>query len=236
MPAADESDREALVRDHDRFLETAFAFCEALVREHDKDRFLASLFAPAADRRRLFALYAFNIEIGRVRAAVREPMAGAIRLQWWREALLGQRPDEAAATPVAAALGAALAETGTDPEPLVGAIELRRAELFGEPLTSVEPNIFLAGARLLGADAQVLHAAAEDAGLAYDWSRDPAHRDAARQHYAKFRAAVDELPAVALPAFLPAALVPLRLGNPQPPQWRRQLTLLRAAWLGFPRG
>jgi len=58
-----------------------------LVRRHDCDRFQTALFAPAADREALFALYAFNYEIARVRETVREPILGQIRLQWWREAI-----------------------------------------------------------------------------------------------------------------------------------------------------
>ncbi len=57
----------------------------ALVRRHDRDRFQTVLFAPAARREALFALYAFNYEIARVRESVTEPMLGQIRLQWWRE-------------------------------------------------------------------------------------------------------------------------------------------------------
>src|SRR5437660_6126907 len=59
----------------------------ALVRRHDRDRFQTVLFAPAGRREALFALYAFNYEIARVREAVSEPMLGQIRLQWWREAI-----------------------------------------------------------------------------------------------------------------------------------------------------
>jgi NADH dehydrogenase [ubiquinone] 1 alpha subcomplex assembly factor 6 len=59
----------------------------ALVRHHDRDRFQTALFAPAARREALFALYAFNFEIARVRESVHEPMLGQIRLQWWREAI-----------------------------------------------------------------------------------------------------------------------------------------------------
>src|SRR5262244_2642029 len=57
----------------------------ALVRRHDRDRFQTVLFAPATRREALFALYAFNYEIARVRESVTEPMLGQIRLQWWRE-------------------------------------------------------------------------------------------------------------------------------------------------------
>jgi NADH dehydrogenase [ubiquinone] 1 alpha subcomplex assembly factor 6 len=59
----------------------------ALVRRYDRDRFQTALFAPVRDREALFALYAFNYEIARVRESVREPMLGQIRLQWWREAI-----------------------------------------------------------------------------------------------------------------------------------------------------
>ena len=41
--------------------------CEALVREGDPDRFFATLFAPADKRPHLLALYAFSLEIARVR-------------------------------------------------------------------------------------------------------------------------------------------------------------------------
>ncbi len=58
-----------------------------LVRQHDRDRFQTALFAPAERRDALFALYAFNYEIARIREAVREEMLGRIRLQWWREAV-----------------------------------------------------------------------------------------------------------------------------------------------------
>src|SRR5262249_48021126 len=67
----------------------AFAHCEALLRAADRDRFLATLFAPAEHRAALFALYVFNVEITRVREAAREPLAGEIRLQWWSDVLGG---------------------------------------------------------------------------------------------------------------------------------------------------
>src|SRR5205823_335241 len=46
----------------------------ALVRRHDRDRYQTVLFAPAARREALFALYAFNYEIARVRETVTQPM------------------------------------------------------------------------------------------------------------------------------------------------------------------
>ncbi|RAU22548.1 phytoene/squalene synthetase [Paramagnetospirillum kuznetsovii] len=59
--------------------------CAGLVRDFDRDRFMTALFAPPDRREALMALYAFNVEIARIRESVREPMAGLIRLQWWRD-------------------------------------------------------------------------------------------------------------------------------------------------------
>jgi phytoene synthase len=61
----------------------------AAVRAADPDRYFAALFAPAPARPFLLALYAFNHEVARVAETVREPMLGAIRLEWWRETVEG---------------------------------------------------------------------------------------------------------------------------------------------------
>src|SRR5271154_5336809 len=61
----------------------------ASVRAADPDRYFSALFAPAQLRPFLFALYAFNAEVARVAETVREPMLGAIRLEWWRETAEG---------------------------------------------------------------------------------------------------------------------------------------------------
>lgn len=63
------------------------SYCGEQVRLHDPDRFLTALYAPPARRDALLTLYAFNLEIAKVRESVSEPMLGEIRLQWWREAI-----------------------------------------------------------------------------------------------------------------------------------------------------
>ncbi|MEO0982930.1 MAG: squalene/phytoene synthase family protein [Pseudomonadota bacterium] len=60
---------------------------DARLKRVDEDRWLSSRYAPAPQRRALIALYAFVYELARVRIAVSEPALGAIRFQWWREAL-----------------------------------------------------------------------------------------------------------------------------------------------------
>ena len=70
-------------------MEEGLSYCADAVRQHDPDRFLTVLFAPPARREALFALYAFNVEVAKIREVVSEPMLGEIRLQWWREAIEG---------------------------------------------------------------------------------------------------------------------------------------------------
>lgn len=112
--------------------------CAALVREHDRDRYLATLFAPADRRDALFALYAFALEIGRVRDVAREPMPGEIRLQWWREVLESGRESEAAAHPVAAALREALGRYGLLAAPLLQMLDARAFDLYDEPMATID--------------------------------------------------------------------------------------------------
>jgi len=118
-------------------MEDHFEYCAALVREADRDRYLATLFAPADERGALFALYAFNAEILRVRALAREPMPAEIRLQWWRDVILGERAGEAAANPVAAGLLATLSRHKLPAQDLIGLIEARRFDIYDEPMASV---------------------------------------------------------------------------------------------------
>jgi phytoene synthase len=116
----------------------AFGHCEALVREADKDRFLATLFAPAERRDALYALYAFNVEIARVSETVHEPLAGEIRLQWWRDVVGGQRAEEARGHPVAAALGDVIRQYGLPRPPFEALIEARRFDVGEEPMRSLD--------------------------------------------------------------------------------------------------
>lgn len=115
----------------------AFAHCEALVREGDPDRYFATLFAPAAFRPHLFAIYAFSLTIARVREAAANPMAGEIRLQWWRDALQGEARGDVKANPVAAALDDAIVTRKLGRQPFVDLIDARVFDLYDDPMPRV---------------------------------------------------------------------------------------------------
>jgi 15-cis-phytoene synthase len=152
----------------------ALAYCADLVRSADRDRFLAALFAPGEHRDALFALYAFNIEVTRVREAAREALPGEIRLQWWNEVLGGERREEASANPVAAALLKTIERHRLPTGKLIDLIEARRFDLYDEPMAGIadletyarktSSAVIDVAAQILGVDAQP---AADPAGIAY---------------------------------------------------------------------
>jgi phytoene synthase len=158
-------------------MKDAYRHCAELTRAADKDRFLGALFAPAERRSALHALYAFNGEIARVREAIREPMAGEIRLQWWREVLSGERGGEAAANPVAAAFLDTIARYALPRAPLIGLVEARAFDLYDDPMPTLaalegylgatSSALIALAARVLAGDHRAVAEAARPAGLAY---------------------------------------------------------------------
>jgi phytoene synthase len=156
---------------------TNFEYCAALVREADWDRYLATLFAPVQHRDALLALYAFNVEMARVRELAREPMPGEIRLQWWREVLSGLRSGEAVANPVAAALLETLTHYRLGSDRLIPLIDARGFDLYDEPMATttdleiygikMQSALFAMAAEILGSAGAAGEMVTLDAGIAY---------------------------------------------------------------------
>ena len=118
-------------------LAQAYAHCEALTRDHDRDRWLAGLFAPAGARPHLYALTAFSYEVGRLREVTRTPLAGEMRLQWWREALIGEGRGEVAGHPVAAALIDTIGQFHLPTQPFDDLLAARAFDLYDDPMPSL---------------------------------------------------------------------------------------------------
>jgi NADH dehydrogenase [ubiquinone] 1 alpha subcomplex assembly factor 6 len=151
------------------------------VRRHDRDRFQTALFAPSAHRETLFALYAFNYEVARVRESVREGMLGQIRLQWWREAIeaaYGDAPvrrHEVVEAITAAIRGRSLGRAGFD-----RLIDTRERDLDDQPppsMAALENYAEGSSATLMYLALEILRAAtpaaleaARHAGIAYAFS------------------------------------------------------------------
>jgi phytoene synthase len=158
--------------------QSSIEHCQDIVRNHDKDRYLASLFAPDAVRPHLWALYAFNYEVARIREVTSEPQLGEIRLQWWHDAIAGITKGQGADGPVFLLLKDAI-EAGGLPRPaLFNLLEARRFDLYNDPMPSLaalegylgetsSALIQLSAMVLVGASAADTATAAGYAGVAY---------------------------------------------------------------------
>jgi len=103
----------------------------ALVRGEARPRYLASLFAPDWARPALLALAAFDLETARIPLLVHEPMAGEIRLQWWRDALAAPA-GVSSGHPVADPLRAAIERWRLPLTAFEAFLEARTADLYDD--------------------------------------------------------------------------------------------------------
>jgi 15-cis-phytoene synthase len=248
-----------------------------VVRKVDPDRYFATLFAPAQSRSYLFALYAFNHEIAHVAESVREPMMGAIRLQWWRETAEGAAKGKVSSHDVARGLECLFAERGLSLQSLQSMIGARALDSSNEHfpdfaalenyLDATGGSVMRLAAELLGGDPRLVRDAALAFGLTgllrslrfhnrrqklylplrlleahgltpgdfFVLENDPRIQALIQQTMARARNYLARARKVragaALPAVLPAALVPIylkRMGKDVPIH-RRQIALLSAA-------
>ena len=151
-------------------------FCAELVRTHDFARYVSTLFMPADQRRALWALYAFNIEISRVREQVSQPLPGEMRLQWWTDMLAGAGHGGVEGNPVAAELLLAIRDWRLPVERLSRLIDEHQFDLYNDPMPTMaalegyiddtSSALFSLGARIAGCVSDEIEHLARHAGLA----------------------------------------------------------------------
>jgi 15-cis-phytoene synthase len=102
-------------------------------RSGEPERYLASLLAPKAVRGDLATLAAFSAELGRIVQIASEPMAGEIRLQWWRDALETLAREQSVGHPLADTLGSVMRRRHLPMTLLQGLIDARSVEIGIDP-------------------------------------------------------------------------------------------------------
>jgi phytoene synthase len=152
------------------------AFCADLVRTHDFVRYASTLFLPAVQRRALLSIYAFNVEISRVREQVSQPLPGEMRLQWWTDMLEGGGHGGVEGNPVAAELLQTIGEFRLPVAPLSRLVEEHQFDLYNDPMpsmaalegyvTDTSAALFLLGARIAAQPTATIDHLARHAGLA----------------------------------------------------------------------
>jgi phytoene synthase len=151
-------------------------FCAELVRGHDFARYASTLFMPVARRRALLAIYAFNVEISRVRDQVSQPLPGEIRLQWWTDMLAGTGQGGVEGNPVAAELGLAIRNCHLPVERLSRLTDEHQFDLYNDPMPTMaalegyindtSSALFSLGAAIAGWQSPEIEHLARHAGLA----------------------------------------------------------------------
>jgi len=151
-------------------------FCTELVRAHDFARYATTLFAPVAQRRALLALYAFNVEILRVREQVSQPLPGEIRMQWWIDMLAGAGHGGVEGNPVAAELLLAIRNHRLPVGRLSRLIDEHQFDLYNDPMPTMaalegylgdtSSALFSLGADVAGLQSPEIEHLARHAGLA----------------------------------------------------------------------
>jgi 15-cis-phytoene synthase len=151
-------------------------FCADLVRIHDFVRYASTLFMQAAQRRALLAIYAFNVEISRVRDHVSQPLPGEMRLQWWTDMLAGAGHGGIEGNPVAAELLLVIRDYRLPVEPLSRLIDEHQFDLYNDPMPSMaalegyindtSSALFALGACIAARPSEAIDHLARHAGLA----------------------------------------------------------------------
>jgi phytoene synthase len=154
----------------------AAGFCADLVRSHDFVRYASTLFTPAAQRRALLAIYAFNVEVSRVRDHVSQPLPGEMRLQWWTDMLAGAGHGGVEGNPVAAELLLVIRDYRLPVDLLSRLIDEHQFELYNDPMPSMaalegyindtSSALFALGARIAARPSEAIDHLARHAGLA----------------------------------------------------------------------
>jgi phytoene synthase len=150
-------------------------FCADLVRSHDFVRYASTLFLPAPQRRALLAIYAFNVEISRVRDHVSQPLPGEMRLQWWTDMLAGAGHGGIEGNPVAAELLLVIRGSRLPVAPLSRLIDEHQFDLYNDPMPSMaalesyindtSSALFALGARIAARPSETIDHLARHAGL-----------------------------------------------------------------------
>jgi phytoene synthase len=151
-------------------------FCMELVRGHDFARYASTLFVPVAQRRAQLAIYAFNVEISRVRDQVSQPLPGEVRLQWWSDVLAGSGHGGVEGNPVAAELLLAIQGWRLPVERLSRLIDEHQFDLYNDPMPTMAAleayiddtasALFSLGAQIAGWQSDDIEHLARHAGLA----------------------------------------------------------------------
>jgi len=222
--------------------------CLDILRRCDFDHYIASLFAPAPKRAGLVAIWAFECEMARLVARLKQPLMGEIRLRWWCDEIekfgtSSRNNQHEAQNPLLFALEQAVIQFNLPKQSVITACEAHMrlsyiSASYAPDLCEAEDEaIFfqLACQILLPEQASLAHTTCLHAGRLKALSRSQEPESALCQDsYQAFITEVAKLPRPLRPAFASLATLSARLKtkNSATPSPLRRLWLIACASLG----
>ena len=220
------------------------------LKQADPDRCRAAMFADKEVRERLLLLYAFHYELAKVPELVSEPMIGAIRYQWWRDAIAEIYDGKPVRQhEIALPLAALISERDIPRFWIDKLIDARERDLDPQPFSNLDEAktycrdtsgvLMQLAVKVAGQDPDDKVMAAGQAwgltGLARGWEfyKDTVLKEIAlpdlltesRKTYVEAKTSLGKLPPAIAPAILYTALVPgfLKRRESDPPKAYSQL-------------
>nr|WP_242011269.1 squalene/phytoene synthase family protein [Acetobacter fallax] len=137
----------------------------------DPDRHFCAMFLPPKVRACAFVLIAFNYELSRatvlpVSGSLTGPMAGLIRLQWWRDVIAEPARGIQARHDVAVAVAGLLRQERVAAEALLSLVDARETELYRVPDQAAWRQMMLGGSGMVQRMVAGLLGEADEAVLA----------------------------------------------------------------------
>lgn len=125
----------------------SFEAVRIAARDTAPDHYISATLAPRRSCDDLIALAAFIGDVDRIIASVSEPALAEIRLQWWRDAILGGAEGLLTGSPVADALNGAIRQRELPVEAFDAHLTARADDLYADPVLDEAALMgYLAGA------------------------------------------------------------------------------------------
>ena len=115
----------------------SFDACAEMVRVGDPDRYHSVMAAPVSARDRLFALYAFNLEVARAPWVTSEEMIAEMRLQWWIDTINEIYDGKAQSHEVVGPMASVIVSHNLPQHLFIELIEARRFDIYREGHSNV---------------------------------------------------------------------------------------------------
>ncbi len=111
------------------------------IKNFDYDNYICTIFAPKETWNDISAILNFNIEVATIKGKVSEPMLGAIRLQWWCDAVANLHNNLIPNNKILADLKMVIDRYDLDRGLISGILEARSKDFLETPFENIEETI-----------------------------------------------------------------------------------------------